>query len=284
MDSASFTPHVVGLAMAAGAVVAGVPLFSAGMSALRLRRSLASLAPGDDANATPATRPVSQALPESEGFAHLHGRTALESPLFSPLSGVPCAGYDLEVSAVGAHLRRTISQRRVFRVLVGRSAAHIHPAPGRWDVGVTAEREIQPDSPVSEGLAALIAHAPEAQWWRRKGGTLYLVERALKVGAECHVVGYVRHASVVMASATEWLRTGTDDAPVAVTNGASGEVTIGSGDPAEFLLVADRAPHPRELRIPLWRAAGAFAGPLLGLLGVLYLASAAQYFRGLGRF
>lgn len=289
MDSASFTPHAVGLAMAAGAVVAGVPLFSAGASALRLRRSLAALAPALDADSRGVTAPSADpsvapgALPESDGFAHLRGRTALESPLFSPLSGVPCAGYDLEVSAVGAHVRRTISQRRAFRVLVGHSAAHVHPASGRWDVGVTAERQVTADAPLSEGLAALIAHAPEATWWRRKGGTLYLVERALKVGAECHVVGFARHAPVAMEGAAEWLRTGTDDVPVAAAHGSRAELTIGSGDPAEFLLVADRAPHADELRIPLWRTAGAIAGPLLGLLGVLYLASAAQYFRALGK-
>jgi hypothetical protein len=97
------------------------------------------------------------------------------------------------------------------------------------------------------------------------------------------VLGYARHAAVAVDGAAEWLRTGTDDVPDAATNGAHAEITIGSGDAAEFLLVADRAPHPDELRIPLWRAAGAIAGPLLGLLGVLYLASAAQYFRALGK-
>jgi len=74
----------MGCALAATLVVTGAPIFGAGLRALRLRRRLRRL-----------TRP--ELSYEADGFAHLWGRVALESPLVGPLSSQPCAGFVLEV-------------------------------------------------------------------------------------------------------------------------------------------------------------------------------------------
>src|SRR2546428_132498 len=96
MDLTRFVhPNAVSLALAAGAVVAGAPLFSEGLRAFRLRRYLRRVCEHALADAPP-------------GFVHVRGTVALESPLFSPLSALPCAGYRLEVSAVGAAIGRTL--------------------------------------------------------------------------------------------------------------------------------------------------------------------------------
>ena len=58
----------------------------------------------------------------------------------------------------------------------------------------------------------------------------------------------------------------------------------GPGEFLDFLLVSDRAPAARDLAVPAWRTVGAFAGPALSLLGLLYLAAAADQLRALGRF
>ena len=72
-------PTPAGLTFAAIAVALGAPLFSDGLRALRLRRQLEAL------RETGLTDSLA-------GFAHARGRVALDSPLFSPLSGEPCAG------------------------------------------------------------------------------------------------------------------------------------------------------------------------------------------------
>jgi len=85
----------------------------------------------------------------------------------------------------------------------------------------------------------------------------------------------------------ELVRTGTDGAlDVAVASSAAQvcELWLGPGEFLDFLLVSDRAPVARDLSVPAWRALGAFAGPALSLLGLLYLAAAADHLRVLGRF
>ena len=61
------------------------------------------------------------------------------------------------------------------------------------------------------------------------------------------------------------------------------ELWLGPGEFLDFLFVSDRAPVARDLAVPAWRALGAFAGPALSLLGLLYLAAAAEQLRALGR-
>ena len=105
-------PTPGGLALAALAVIAGAPLFSDGLRALRLRRQLAGLRPG--------------ALePSATRLTHVKGRVALESPLFAPISGAPCAGFALEAHAVGLPLIRTMDERRSFRLVAGNVSAHV---------------------------------------------------------------------------------------------------------------------------------------------------------------
>ena len=88
---ASIPVTAVGILLAGGLVVAGAPLFAMGRRALVLRRVLGSL----------AERPLGRDL---SGWVHVRGRVALLSPLFAPLSGRPCAGFKLEVSATTSAL------------------------------------------------------------------------------------------------------------------------------------------------------------------------------------
>src|SRR5215470_19020586 len=77
-------PTVAGAALAAAAVAGGAPLFGDGLRAMRLSacfRRVRESAPGE----------------ARTGFVHVHGRAQLESPLFSPLTGRPCAAFRLEV-------------------------------------------------------------------------------------------------------------------------------------------------------------------------------------------
>jgi hypothetical protein len=265
-------PSAAGLTLAAAAIVAGAPLFASGMRAVRLRKHFRQL----------------QRFPLAElpgGFAHVRGRVALESPLFSPLSAMPCAGFQLEVKAEGLSLHRGVDERRAFRLEDGAASALVDAHSGRWLVSATCERELRAEQPVSEGLAALLGRVPEALWWRRAGGTLVLVERALNAGSECHVVGSIRPRAAAPAT-VEWARTGTDDIrAVADRPGAAdADLWIGPDDHLDFLLVSDQPPGDDDLRIPHRRAAGVLIGPALSLGGLLYLASVADYLRALGRF
>ncbi|HEY6866107.1 MAG TPA: hypothetical protein VI792_02555 [Candidatus Eisenbacteria bacterium] len=265
-------PSVGGLTLAAAAIVAGAPMFSSGVRATRLRGKLRRLG-----RYAVAEAPM--------GFAHVRGRVALESPLFSPLSAAPCAGFQLDVRAEGLKLQRTVDVRRAFRLEGGGVAAVVAAPRGRWLVSASAERVLAPGQPVSDGLAALLQRVPEAQWWRRAGGSLQLVERALPAGAECHVVGSVRPIRS-SASVVEWARTGTDDLEVHAASGprAEPDLWIGPDDHLDFLIVSDQPPGDDDLRVPRRHTAGVVVGPVLSMLGMLYLASVADYLRSLGRF
>jgi hypothetical protein len=278
MDLAQLVhPTAGGLALAAGAVVAGAPLFSAGLRALRLRRLLL---------ANPAERPLGLDL---AGFVHVTGTVTLESPLFTPLSSSPCAGFQLEVRAIGAPIVRAVEARRPFRVSANGVSARVAAASGRWLLSTTAERDVGPDDHLSENLGRLLQQAPEALWWRRVGGRLRIVERALLAGSACHVVGSARSAHPLERTAElELAATGTDGAvELTAARGAVAslpELRLEPGDFLDFLLVADRAPDSRALAAPRWRTLGVLAGPALSLFGLLYLAAAAELFRSLGRF
>ena len=265
-------PSAAGLTLAAAAIIAGAPLFASGMRAVRLRKHFRQL----------------QRFPLAElpgGFAHVQGRVALESPLFAPLTAMPCAGFQLEVKAEGLSLHRSVDERRVFRLEDGRASALVGAQRGRWLVSATGERELRPEQPMTEGLAALLERVPEASWWRRAGGTLRLIEHALPAGAECHVVGTIRPMAAASAS-VEWVRTGTDDAHRAPERSVipDPDLWIGSDDHLDFLLVSDQPPGEEDLHVPTRLAVGVLIGPALSLTGMLYLASVADYLRSLGRF
>ena len=276
MDFAQLVhPTVGGLACAVGAVVAGAPLFSDGLRSLRLRRHSADL----------AETPLAAGL---AGFVHVRGTVTLDSPMFTPLSAVPCAGFQLEVHTVGAPIVKTVEERRPFRVTGREASARLESIAGRWSLSATAEREVAADEPLTGSLARLLQQVPEALWWRRAGGRLRLVERALLAGSSCHVVGFARRSHPLeQPAALEFVRTGTDATFEAVSAAAATqacELWLGPGEFLDFLFVSDRAPVARDLAVPAWRVLGAFAGPALSLLGLLYLATAADHLRTLGRF
>jgi hypothetical protein len=268
-------PTAGGLACAVGAVVSGAPLFSDGLRSLRLRRHLADLAE------TPLAADLA-------GFVHVHGTVTLDSPMFTPLSAVPCTAFQLEVHTVGAPIVKIVEERRPFRVTGRGASARLESTAGRWSLSATAEREIAADEPLPQSLSRLIEQIPEALWWRRAGGRLRLVERALLAGSSCHVVGFARQAhSLQQLEDLEVVRTGTDgalDVAVTGTMAQACELWLGPGEFLDFLFVSDRAPAARDLSVPAWRTLGAFAGPALSLLGLFYLAAAADHLRTLGRF
>jgi len=282
-------PTAGGLAGAVGAVVAGAPLFSDGLRALRLRRRLRHL----DAARVPSGE---------GGFAHLQGTVALESPLFAPLSARPCTAFRLELRAEGAPIAATVGDERSFRVVTHEALAHVEAEDVRWVLPQTAERVVAASDPLSGTLARWLERAPEVLVWRRAGGRLRLVERALVAGAACHVVGHVERVHTAVPAAeveceTVLLRTGTDDVPeiAAGTAGfasrsratrepagtAEPELWIGPDGAVDFTLVSDHAPAAADLAVPGWRVLGLLTGPALTLLGLLYLADA---LRALGRF
>jgi hypothetical protein len=267
-------PSAAGLSLAAAAVAMGAPIFSGGLRALRLRRIFASL------------REVSLADSPS-GLVHVRGAVGLESPLFSPLSGVPCAGFRLEVRGLETPLARALDVFRPFRLAAGGISARVRPGDARWVLSETGSRTFAPRQPLTQNLEGLLARVPEARWLRRAGATVRLTERALVEGGECHVVGYVRGGrGVELLDEAELARTGTDDAPPARAVGAAvapdADLHIDSGDHLRFLLVSDRPPQPAHLSIAALPLAGVVLGPLLSLAGMLYFANAADYLRALG--
>jgi hypothetical protein len=276
MDLAQLVhPTAGGLACAIGAVVAGAPLFSGGLRSLRLRRDFADLAE------TPPTDDLA-------GFVHVHGTVALDSPMFTPLSVAPCAAFQLDVHTIGALIVKTVEERRPFRVAGPGAAARLESTAGRWSLSATAEREVAADEPLPQSLSRLVDQVPEALWWRRAGGRLRLVERALLAGSSCHVVGFARRAhSIDHVEGLELVRTGTDGVLGVAVASAPAQVCqlwLGPGEFVDFLFVSDRAPAARDLAVSAWRTLGAIAGPGLSLLGLLYLAAAADQLRTLGRF
>jgi len=282
-------PTAAGLSFAAAAVAAGAPIFGDGLRALRLRRLY------------PRLREVALARTAS-GMAHARGTVVLESPLFSPLSAVPCAGFQLEVRGAGTPMARGIEVFRPFRISSGGVTARVQGGKVHWVLSPTASRDVAPDQPLTQNLEALLGRVPEALWLRRSRMTLRLTERALLEGVECHVVGHVRDAHMERAAESVAVaRTGTDDAmQIAVANGATRDrgsrgmraripaaysqnpgfdLTIGAGDPLGYVLVSDQPPEPRHLVVPAIRMAGLALGPLLSLSGLVYLALAADLLR-----
>jgi hypothetical protein len=276
----AISPSPAGLVLAAVAVALGAPLFSDGLRALRLRRHLSGLK-------------VEPLTPSTNGFAHACGTVALESPLFSPLAGAPCAGFVLEITGEGTSVRRTIEVRRNFRIVDGNVVARVPGAMGRWDLEPTVTRRYAPGEALSENLSALVARIPEVEWLRRGGVAIEIRERALRAGQVCHVVGVARSAeSLAYAEEIQLSRTGTDDVVMtAVAAGASVGRAAGSepalafhpGEHLDFLLVTDHEPAPERLRLSPMRVAGVVAGPALSMIGLFYLAAVADLLRAVGR-
>ncbi len=266
-------PTPAGSVLAAALVVAGAPLFSASLRALRLRRHLLSL----------EERPLAEA---PTGLVLVRGRLALDSPLVGPLSAKPCAGYQLEVR--GAGLTAVIEERRPFRLVAGEVTARVLGSDGAWEVAVVAERAYGPGEALSENLTALLQRSAEAAWVRRARVPFTIVERSLLAGHECFVIGQARQARPFeLPAEIELARTGTDDVPVTASPhrwAGEPDLWIAADGHLEFLRVSDRAPDPRALAPHGWGAIGAVLGPALSLGGLLYLARAAERLRASGGF
>jgi hypothetical protein len=272
-------PTGIGLLCAAAAAASGAPLFSDGLRALRLRREFARLRDAD----------LGQAF---DGFGEVHGRVALESPLFAPLSGRPCAGFRLEIRVAGSRTMSVVEENRSFQLASGNRTARVVTEGARWELPVSAERDFTPADVPSDRVTSLISQVPEMASARNAGATLHLVERALVSGSICHVIGMVHQGQVVAIERkpAARLRTGTDDLPVDLDRArpdlfevhAEPDLSIDRGGQLDFLLVSDRRPEPTRFAPPLWRIAGVMLGPALSLAGLIYLAGALDLLRASG--
>ncbi|HKQ56357.1 MAG TPA: hypothetical protein VJY35_00700 [Candidatus Eisenbacteria bacterium] len=214
-------PSITGAALAALAVAGGAPLFSDGLRTLRLRRQFERL----------SERPLDEA---PTGFIHTRGKVILDSPLFSPLSGKPCAGFRLEVRGGAIRRAAAVEERRPFRIASGETTARVLAGGGRWLLSETERREFGPDDTMSENLCALLRRCPEVAWLQRQRLPMTLTERALFAGAESHIVGYARQSRPYeMPPEMEMARTGTDDVVQPVAGRAAVALATVDIEPAE---------------------------------------------------
>jgi hypothetical protein len=260
------TPSVAGAIAAAAAVAGGAPLFSEGLRALRIARLAVGL----------TERPLAD---RPTGFTGLSGQVALDSPLFSPLTHQPCAGFRLSVASHERGQIAAIEERRPFRIVAGDVSARIAGPVAHWRLSAGTRREIRADESLSAHLAALIERSAEASWLRRSGATLVFTEHLLAGGATAHVVGHVRQARPYEATERVWARTGTDDAVGAVTVSVRSDepdLWIDEGGSLECLIVSDHPVHEVRLRHTRVRMLGLVIGPLLSLAGLLVLARLAE--------
>ena len=260
----------VGVLVAIASVVAGAPLFAIGRRALRLWRVLGSL----------AERPLARNL---SGWVNVRGRVAIVSPLFAPLSGRRCAGFQLEVCGENSRVGGVVEEWRPFRLEQQDASALVSAESASWQAPVTEERTIGATEPLPERLAKLLEGCAETRWLRDRRAPLRVVERALEAGAEVSVLGVAREERATESvERVELAATGTDD-------GLSVEVETGPGDsaPAAELWIAGGSelpagvrvftepPDPHALRPSRWRLSLLGVGPGLTLAGLLYLARAA---------
>jgi len=292
----SLEPTVAGAALAAVAVAGGGPLFSGGLRAVRLRHTMSRL----------KERPLAES---PTGFIHTSGRVALDSPLFSPLTHQPCAGFRLEVSGAGTRAGGTVEERRSFRIVSGGVRARIIAEGGRWELSPTSRREVRPGEAVSEHLDALLQRCAEAGWLCGQGRSVTLVEHALLAGAECHVIGQARASRPYeLPVEAELVHTGTDGAvrigatpiprakshrtrrrPFGRERRRPGrpfpdevDLWVDGAGALEYVRVSDRPPTRSDLAVSPWPGLGLVLGPALSLSGLLYLARAADVLRGRG--
>lgn len=256
-----------GMLAAVACVVAGGPLFAGGLRALRERRLLAGL----------SRSPVRA---RTYGFMHVAGTVALESPLFSPLSMRPCAGFRLEVRAGDGAAGGRVSQQRGFRLVSGEDEAFVEADAGEWIMPVTAEREVAAGEQVSANMAALLERDETLRWLRDRRAPMRIVERALEAGARVEVIGCAGESEPVAPAEPEWLAaTGTDGGgfpAVAAVPPARPSLHIRGADPIELRVVAGDPADPARFSPPPWRTAGLVLGPLLSLAGLVYLVHAAE--------
>jgi len=269
-------PTPAGLVMAGVAIAVGAPWFSDGLRAVRLMRGLKGIRKRNLVDA-------------GTGLQHVHGQVALESPLFSPLSGVPCAGYALDVAdANGEHPSR-IETLRPFRLVSRDATARVDADGARLLLKEGQHRVVAAHEALGSSLQALLDRVSDAEARRRRGESITLVERVLPAGAHAHVVGMVRHSMSPSAVAEiELRRTGTDDVvettSTFIAAAREPDLWINAGEHLQMLMVLDREPAASELRVAPARVSGILFGPLLTLAGMLFLAHLADQLRAAGRF
>ena len=269
----SLLPTGPGLAAAALAVIAGAPMFSDGLRSLRLARGFRAL----------RQTPIADAL---SGLAHVRGQVVLESPMFSPLTGTPCAGFNLEVFGPRGRVPRALGQFRPFRLVDGGTVARVNPEGASCHLQTVAHRDLKAGDTLSQNLTAILDRTPEVAWSLRRGVPLTITERVLGAGSDVHVVGTLRRSRILELVNEEVVaRTGTDDA-VAVSTAVHADLEpecwIGAGDHLDYLLISDREPQRSQFRVSPLRVAGVVIGPALGLAGLLLLADAADRLRAMG--
>jgi hypothetical protein len=261
-----FPITALGLLVATASVLAGGPVFAAGRRALRLRHVLGSL----------EEKPLE---PDASGWVLVRGRVELASPMFAPVSGKPCAGYELDVSGERSRVGGIVAERRAFQLDCGEHSAFVSPDGARWRTPTTGERTLAVTDPLPERLVELLETNAEIRWLRDRRVPLRIVERALESGAEVTVLAQARtERAETSVESVELAATGTDDGLA---------TTLTSGDPTpspELWLAGDDGAGPqvfsgrpdlRALRPSLWRVSLVGAGPALTLSGLLYLAWAA---------
>lgn len=171
-------------ALASLGVVGGCLLAHHGLRALRTVTAWRSIRPG-------------ALVPQAAGPVAARGRVALEGPLFAPLSGRPCAGFELEVVGQSVRLGHTVRQSRPFRLVNADVAARVVDDRMVLRTSVTAERVLQPGEAMPAGLQWLEDASVEMRWLRDRAMPLRLTERALFVDHEVVVLASARASNVV---------------------------------------------------------------------------------------
>src|SRR5262249_48235978 len=206
------------------------------------------------------------------------------SPLFAPISSRRCAGFELEVVAERSRGGGVVGEKRPSRLEHGGASALVSPERAQWQAPVTAERRVDPAESLPERLAQLLESNAEIRWLRDRRAPLRIVERALEPGAVVSVLGVAREERVAArashAEIVELAATGTDD-------GVATTITAGDGSSAAELWIAgdddarigaqvySEPPDPRKLSPSFWHLTLVGFGPVLSLIGLLYLARAA---------
>ena len=260
-----------GVLLAAVCVIAGAPLFARGRAAWNLRWRLARL----------ATEPLA---PDAHGVVRARGRVVLEGPLFAPLSGLPCAGYELYARGSGSSVTGVVRDLRQFRLEGEAASALVSPMHSDWHLPVTGRRVVAADEKLPERLRTLLESRAEIRWLRERGVALEVVERALCAGADVSVlaVAEASHAETVVIE-EELEATGTDGA-------FSGPRLVPGPEPAGPQLKLITNPElerahvfadPADARYegpPAWQVLLMFLGPALSFAGLLYLVQLVEPF------
>ena len=258
-----------GVLLAAACVVFGAPLFARGRRSFLLRRNLREL----------AERPLSD---DSTGLVRARGRVVLEGPLFAPLSGTPCAGFELQVRGAGSKVGGTIREQRDFTLQSAEMSARVPGEASDWHAPVTAQRDFSFNVQIPERLTSLLDSNREVRWLRERGVALHVVERALEAGRVVSVVGIAHHERVATYEEdVELLATGTDGGGFQGPQMLPGppletyELRLGTDDTLDRVQVFADPPEAGLAPPSRWDDALLVAGPALTLVGLLYLARAA---------